>query len=119
MQEVLERQELLGGTGGRIAQLGHELLDPVRYARLWWPFRGQDAGRKRWMAEMGCVKPRVGEFDVHAVTSPCSLIADLGRVAVSRYLPAHVASLARSWSIKVSVSNTSSIATVVRAASSR
>ena len=35
------------------------------------------------MAEMGCVKPRFGEFDVHEVTSPCSLVADPGRVAVA------------------------------------
>ena len=51
VQKELERQELLGGAGGRIAELDRELIDLVHDASSWRPFGGRDPGRERRMAE--------------------------------------------------------------------
>jgi hypothetical protein len=51
VQKELERQELLGGAGGRIAELGRELVDLVHDASPSRPFGGRDPGRERRMAE--------------------------------------------------------------------
>ena len=49
-----------------------------------------------------------------------SYVVDLGRVPVAvRYLSAHVALLAVSWSVKVSVSAAGSVTTLARPAGSR
>jgi hypothetical protein len=53
VQQELQRQELLGTTRGRIAELGRELIDLVDHAGLRRPFRSRDAMRKRRMAETG------------------------------------------------------------------
>ena len=53
VQKELERQELLGGISGRVAELGRELIDLVHDAGLRRPLGRRDAGREGRMAETG------------------------------------------------------------------
>jgi hypothetical protein len=83
VEKELQRQEVLGSAGGRIAELGRELIDLVNHAGLRRAFRSRYARRKRRMAETRCDKIGLREFDVHEVPAPCCLVADPGRVAVA------------------------------------
>jgi hypothetical protein len=51
VQKELEREKLLGGTCGRIAELGGELIDLVHDADSWRPFGGWNSRREGRMAE--------------------------------------------------------------------
>jgi hypothetical protein len=50
VQLELQCQELLGSTGGPIAELGRELINLVDHAGVRRTFRSRDAGRKRRMS---------------------------------------------------------------------
>jgi hypothetical protein len=56
----LERQELFGGTCGRIAELGRELIDLVHDAGSWRPFGGWNSRREGLMAKTGLGKVGLG-----------------------------------------------------------
>ena len=53
VQQELERQEPLGRTRGRVAELGRELIDLVDHAGRWRPLGGRDPGGERRMVETG------------------------------------------------------------------
>src|SRR5438552_71605 len=73
VQKELERQELLGGSGGRIAELGCELVDLVNDAGSWRSSGGWRSRREGRMAETGRRKVRLDELDIDKVPLPSTL----------------------------------------------
>ena len=112
VQQELQRHEVLGRDGGRIAELGRELIDLVNHAGLRRAFRCRNPWRERRMAETSRDKIRLRQFDIHKVPPPCRYRILVPLRSLSRYLSAHVASLAMSCAVKVAVSAARSVATL-------
>ena len=83
VQQELQRHEVLGRDGGRIAELGRELIDLVNHAGLRRAFRCRNPWRERRMAETSRDKIRLRQFDIHKVPPPCRFVPDLGPVAIA------------------------------------
>jgi hypothetical protein len=79
VQKELERQELLGGTCGRIAELGRELIDLVHDASSWW-------SPSQYLSAH--VASLAMSWPVKVSASAASSIATLARAAESRWCSA-------------------------------
>jgi hypothetical protein len=69
VDKKLEANDLCFGGGGRICQLGCELVNLIDHAVGGWTVRGHGA---RWdgpMIEAGCIEVRSGDLDINEVRS--------------------------------------------------